>query len=205
MCKINQTKLIHISTDYVFNTSSAEPITELESKNPNGVYANSKSLGEDWVLSENPLSIIIRTSWLYSSFGHNFVKTMCKLAESGKTLKIVSDQIGSPTYAKDLGACILKLIDQTSQNTSLKPFGFYHFSNQGSCSWFEFAEEIFRYLNIDVHLNKLSTIDFGAKAWRPLYSCLECSKIQNELQIKIPNWKTSLHECLDLISGRVKL
>ncbi len=198
-CKLYQTKFIHISTDYVFNTDSRIPITENEKKNPIGVYATSKSLGEDSIIDENPESIIIRTSWLYSSFGHNFVKTMCKLAHTHKTIKVVSDQIGNPTYARNLAECILHMISWMSKNKKQNFAGFFHYSNSGSCSWHQLAAEIFKYLNADVHLIDISTKEYGAKAHRPLFSSLDCNKIEKTFGIDIPNWKESLHKCLELI------
>lgn len=201
ICQSSKTKLIHISTDYVFNHNSYIPIAENEMKNPKGVYAISKSAGEDEVMNENPNSIIIRTSWLYSSFGHNFVKTMHKLAAPGKSLNIVADQTGNPTYAKNLAECIIHMLYFIKKNPDLNISGYFHYCNSGSCSWYEFAEEIFKYLNIPVHLNKVSSAEYGARAWRPMFSSLDCSKIQNVFQINIPYWKTSLHQCLDMINN----
>jgi dTDP-4-dehydrorhamnose reductase len=201
ICRTSRLKLIHISTDYVFNSNSVTPIKETEAKCPLGNYAISKSQGEDNIMLANRDSIIIRTSWLYSSFGHNFVKTMYKLGSSGKNIRVVSDQTGSPTYAKDLADCIIQTILHLKTKSDHPLSGYFHYSNKGSCSWHEFASEIFRYLDMNVSLTKISTAEFGAKAHRPFYSCLDCSRIQNELQIQIPEWKSSLHECLELIKN----
>ncbi len=198
-CRNHQTKFIHLSTDYVFNSDSKVPLTEMARKNPIGVYATSKSIGEDELMIENPESIIIRTSWLYSSFGHNFVKTMCNLSRTHKTIKVVSDQTGNPTYAKNLAEAILLMISWMTSNENQNIRGYFHYSNLGSCTWYEFAQEIFNYIKADVNLINISTMEYGAKAHRPLFSSLDCSKIQNTFKINIPNWKLSLHECLDLI------
>ncbi len=199
LCKAIGTQLIHISTDYVFNSTTRKPILENEPKNPIGVYAVSKSKGEDGIMQSNPNSIIVRTSWLYSSFGHNFVKTMYKLSKSRKSLNIVADQVGNPTYAKNLAACLIHMMLQLKDQNHSNFSGYYHFCNQGNCSWYDFAAEIFKYLNIDIHLNQITTAEYGAKAWRPLYSSLDCTKIQHSFKFEIPHWKQSLHECLDLI------
>lgn len=196
-CNGLKTKVIQISSDYVFSTNNHKAIVETFPKNPIGVYAVSKSMAEDVIMKYNPQNIIIRTSWLYSSFGHNFVKTMIRLANLGKPIHVVNDQIGSPTYAADLAHVILKLI----QSPVNKIEGIYHYCNEGSCSWHEFALEIFSYLNLNVSLKAISTREFGAVAPRPAFSQLDCSKIMNQLQIEIPNWKTSLHKCLDKITN----
>jgi dTDP-4-dehydrorhamnose reductase len=198
-CRNSQTKFIHISTDYVFNADTNISLTEDVKKNPIGVYATSKSIGEDEAIHENSESIIIRTSWLYSSFGHNFVKTMYKLSQTHKAIKVVSDQTGNPTYAKNLAEGIIQMITWMSSHIDARISGVYHFSNLGSCTWYQFAQEIFNYIQADVNLINITTKEYGAKAHRPLYSSLDCSKIQKTFNIVIPNWKSSLHECLDLI------
>ncbi len=199
LCRDAGMRFIHYSTDYVFNSDECIPIRENTKKRPKGVYAESKSLGEDLIMSEYPDSMIIRTSWLYSSFGNNFVKTMIKLAKSKDSLNIVSDQTGNPTYARDLAMATLTIISSDSKRSAKNLGGFYHYCNTGSCTWFEFAQEIFHYLHISIQLNKLSTEAYGAKAWRPIYSSLDCRKIQQEFNLKIPDWKTSLHKCLETI------
>ncbi|MGB4970399.1 MAG: dTDP-4-dehydrorhamnose reductase [Saprospiraceae bacterium] len=200
ICKRNQTKFIFLSTDYVFNNSGNIPILEQQSKNPKGVYANSKSIAEDEILKINPDAIIIRTSWLYSSHGQNFVKSMLRLSETTSSLRIVNDQIGSPTYARDLAITILKMIHFEGEHPTNKLAGFYHYSNAGQCSWFEFATEIFSYLNIKIALHKITTSEFNAIAHRPPFSTLDCTKIKELLRLHIPPWKLSLHNCLDLLT-----
>jgi dTDP-4-dehydrorhamnose reductase len=197
LCLKLNTRLIQISTDYVFNLSIELPAIESTIKNPIGVYATSKSEAEDAILIANPNSLILRTSWLYSSYGHNFVKTMYKLGRQGRSLKIVCDQTGNPTYAKNLAECLIAMIQQITNGLDTK--GIFHYSNNGYCNWYEFAAEIFRYLNIDVPLSKITTAEYGAPAWRPHFSSLNCDKIQEVFHLKIPDWKNSLHECLDLL------
>ena len=192
-CNELNVKFIQISSDYVFSNTKHIPLAETFPKNPKGIYAISKSMAEDSIMNTSPHNIIIRTSWLYSTFGHNFVKTMILLAKSGKEIHVVNDQIGSPTYAADLARlivdCILSPVNKFE--------GIYHYSNEGMCSWFDFAAEIFNYLKIEASLKPISTQDFGALAPRPAFSQLDCSKIKNEMHCEIPNWKTSLHKCLD--------
>jgi len=198
-CKGLKTKIIQISSDYVFFNTIHKALIETFPKNPKGVYATTKSKAEDVIMNYNPKNIIIRTSWLYSSFGHNFVKTMVRLANLGKPIQVVDDQIGSPTYAADLAQVIIKLILTPAKNIE----GIYHYCNEGACSWYEFAYEIFSHLNLNVSLKAISTNEFGALAPRPAFSQLDCTKIKTELQIAIPNWKTSLHKCLDKITTAV--
>jgi len=198
-CKGLKTKIIQISSDYVFFNTIHKALIETFPKNPKGVYATTKSKAEDVIMNYNPKNIIIRTSWLYSSFGHNFVKTMVRLANLGKPIQVVDDQIGSPTYAADLAQVIINLILTPAKNIE----GIYHYCNEGACSWYEFAYEIFSHLNLNVSLKAISTNEFGALAPRPAFSQLDCTKIKTELQIAIPNWKTSLHKCLDKITTAV--
>lgn len=195
-CKGLKTKIIQISSDYVFSSNNHKAIAETFPKNPKGVYAISKSMSEDVIMKYNPQNIIIRTSWLYSSYGHNFVKTMIRLANTGKPIQVVNDQMGSPTYAADLAQVIIKFLKSSSYKTE----GIYHYCNEGSCTWYEFALEIFSHLNLNVPLKAISTSEYGALAPRPAFSQLDCSKIKNELHIDIPNWKSSLHKCLNTIT-----
>ncbi len=196
-CRAHDMLFIHFSTDYVFQQSESKLISEKDPKNPKGVYAQSKSDGEDAILDENPLSLIIRCSWLYSSHGHNFVKTMLRLGQSKPILKVVQDQKGSPTYAEDLSNAILEIIRfKLSKPNEFMP-GIYHYCNAGLCTWLEFAREIFTYCKMDVELHGISTSEYAAPAPRPPFSGLDCSKIKQTFQLDIPHWKESLHRCLD--------
>lgn len=189
-------QLIHISTDYVFNGSNTAPYLETDSTNPLNVYGASKLKGEESMLTINPKnSIIIRTSWVYSSYGNNFVKSMLKLSETRTELRIVADQFGTPTYAADLAKTMLKILPKI-QNSGVE---IYHYSNQGTCSWCEFAKEMFHQTKKEVKVLPISTDQYPTKAKRPLFSILDKSKIKNTFGIEIPHWKQSLTECLNKI------
>ncbi len=193
VAKMANAKLIHISTDYVFDGLTHTPYTENDPTNPQGVYGNTKLAGEEAIHEINPSnSIIIRTSWVYSSFGTNFVKTMLRLANDRDELGVIADQLGSPTYARDLASTILKIIPKLSnENVEI-----YHFSNIGACSWYDFAKAIFDIKNIDIKINALETWEYPTAAKRPFYSVLNKKKIRNQFQIEIPYWRDSLKECL---------
>jgi dTDP-4-dehydrorhamnose reductase len=194
-CEPVGAKFIHYSTDYVFDGSSKEPYTELDTPNPNSVYGASKLKGEEYILANQKVkSIILRTSWVYSSYGNNFVKTMIRLGGERDELGVVADQIGSPTYAKDLAEDTLRVLENDNYQWSLGDV--FHYSNNGSCSWYEFAEKIFEKTNISVKLNKLKTEDYPTKASRPKYSLLDKSKFENTFKIQIRDWRTSLIDML---------
>ena len=195
-CELVGAKLIHYSTDYVFDGSSKEPYSELDATNPNSVYGLSKLKGEEYILANKKVkSIILRTSWVYSSYGKNFVKTMIRLGSEKEELGIVADQIGCPTYAKDLAEDTLRVLDNDKYQWIQGDL--FHYSNNGSCSWFEFAQKIFKLANIDIQLNKLNTEDYPTKATRPKYSLLDKSKFQDTFNIHIRDWKISLLEMLN--------
>ena len=195
VCEQIGAKLIHYSTDYVFDGSSKEPYTELDTPNPNSVYGASKLKGEEYILANQKVkSIILRTSWVYSSYGNNFVKTMIRLGGERDELGVVSDQIGSPTYAKDLAEHTLRIIN--NDNYKWTQGDVFHYSNKGSCSWFEFARTIFELTNIAIELNQLKTEDYPTKARRPKYSLLDKSKFQRTFNIQIRDWKLSLIDLL---------
>ena len=194
-CERMDAKFIHYSTDYVFDGSSKEPYTELDTPNPNSVYGASKRKGEEYILKNNKVkSVILRTSWVYSSYGNNFVKTMIRLGSEKKELGIVSDQIGSPTYAKDLAKDTLNILN--NENYQWSRGDVFHYSNNGSCSWYEFADKIFEKTNTYVKLKKLKTEDYPTKARRPKYSLLDKSKFENTFNIQIRDWRTSLIDML---------
>lgn len=181
--------LIHISTDYVFDGTASEPYTEKSLTNPQSVYGRTKLAGEQAIKKTGCLAIVIRTAWLYSEFGHNFVKTMLRLAQEKGELKVVADQVGTPTYAADLAAAIVRII--ADENVADKT-GIYHFSNEGECSWFEFAREIVQQSGIEVAVEPLTTEQYPTKAKRPAYSVLDKTKIKREFGVEVPEWKEAL-------------
>ena len=192
-------KLIHISTDYVFNGTDSNPYKEDEPTCPNSIYGKSKLEGELAIKKSNADAIIIRTSWLYSSYGNNFVKTMMRLGEERTNLDVVFDQIGTPTYAHDLALTILKIVRLTKNDEIINKVKTYHFSNEGVCSWYDFAIKIMNIANIDCKINPIETKDYPTPATRPQYSVLNKSKIKKDFNIVIPFWKDSLRACIDKI------
>ena len=189
-------KIIHISTDYVFNGQAFQPYTEADSVEPTGVYGETKLEGEQQCLNENPDSIIIRTSWLYSSYGNNFVKTMMRLGAERDSLNVIFDQVGTPTYAGDLAGAILSIIETTEKEQGKFVPGIYHYSNEGVASWYDFAKAIFEITEIACTVNPILTKDYPTPAKRPHYSVLNKSKIKDTFDIKIPYWRDSLHLCI---------
>ena len=189
-------KLIHISTDFIFDSNKNIPIKENETPNPFCTYAKSKYQGEQYILNSSIDSIIIRSSWIYSEFGNNFLKNIMKISKKKKSISVVNDQIGSPTYANDLAVvCILfvkKYITITGQNI-------FNYSNLGECSWYDFAVEIKKNAKLNCNINPIKTEDFHSLAKRPKYSVLDKSKIKRELGIEIPFWKDSLKICINKI------
>jgi dTDP-4-dehydrorhamnose reductase len=192
----NNKKLIHVSTDYVFDGLSNISLSENSKTNPVNEYGSSKLKGEIACLKNDPNSIVIRTSWLYSSFGKNFVKTMIELMKKNKSVRVVNDQIGSPTYAYDLAKVILKII-VNNKNKS----GLFHYSNEGELSWFEFARSIKELYNLDCEIIGVSTDEFKTLAKRPKYSLLDKSKIKKTFNLEIPNYKQSLINCIEIIKN----
>lgn len=183
--------LLHISTDFVFDGNSRFPYTETDVTQPLNVYGKSKLLGENEIILICKKYFIIRTSWLYSKFKSNFVKTMISLSHKHDRINVVSDQIGTPTNAKDLALVILKIIQ-----TDFKNYGIYHYSNEGEASWYSFASEIFKVIKTQQQLVSIDSVDYPTEAPRPKYSKLDCKKIKTGLNIKILHWKTSLKEHL---------
>ncbi len=198
VCKQKTAGLVHYSTDYVFHQAGRlTPYVESDLLSPKGQYAISKMKAEEIISSVMTDYFIIRSSWIYSSFGHNFVKTMLRLAKKKIPIKVVDDQIGSPTYAADLAQWTMKLIamDNAKSNS-----GIYHFANQGNCSWFQFAQSIFELKGLEVDLTAIPTSEFNAAAPRPEYSVLDTSKIRTVVSDQIPLWRDSLKNCLSLIN-----
>jgi dTDP-4-dehydrorhamnose reductase len=186
-CRKYDITLVHISTDFVFDGGASQPYAEDSFTNPLGVYGTTKLKGEDAIVETLEEYFIFRTSWLYSEYGNNFLKTMLKFGVERDEISVVSDQIGSPTYAKDLAEVILKIIESRDTN-----YGLYNYSNEGVVSWYDFANEIFKISNSCIKLNKIETKDYPTPALRPKYSVLDISKIKKTLGIEIHNWKASL-------------
>lgn len=185
-------KLVHISTDYVFDGTNHKPYTETDIPNPQSVYGKTKLAGETAMQQINPAnSIIIRTSWVYSSYGNNFVKTMLRLGKERDELNVVADQIGTPTYAGDLAQAILTILPQL-KNTIVELF---HFSNEGVCSWYDFAKAIFEIKGLPTKVNPIGSSQYPTLAERPFYSVLNKGSIKETFQVEIPYWKNSLKEC----------
>jgi dTDP-4-dehydrorhamnose reductase len=185
-------KFIHISTDYVFDGKSYIPYTEDMPENPNSVYGKSKLEGEKIALNYHE-TIIIRTSWLYSSFGKNFAKTIHQLCNQREELNVVFDQVGTPTYARDLAFAIFKIIEQSEINNNFKA-GIYHYSNEGVCSWYDFARAIALKSYSKCKINPIETKDYPTPAQRPYYSVLNKNKIKSVYHIDIPHWQQSLDD-----------
>ncbi len=194
ICKNFNTILIHISTDYVFDGENNRPYKETDITNPISVYGLTKLQGEKEVMSNTNAYFIIRTSWLYSEYGSNFVKTILNLYHKKKELKIINDQIGTPTYAKDVAKILLDIIKLKNTN-----FGVYNLSNEGVASWYDFANAIFELKDIKIDIKPISTESYPALAKRPFYSVLDKGKIKNKLEVEIPYWRESLKKCLDKI------
>jgi len=192
-------KLIHISTDYVFDGTAYKPYNEVFQTNPKSVYGQTKLDGEKEMIKINPKnSIIIRTSWVYSSFGNNFVKTMLKLGRARENLGVIFDQVGTPTYARDLAKTILDIIP----NIINEKVEIYNYSNEGVLSWYDFAKEIMKMAKIDCNINPIETYQYPTPASRPHFSLLNKSKIKKEFDIEVPFWKDSLAECLRRLGER---
>lgn len=197
ICLENQTKLIHISTDYVYDGSSNIPLKEDGKLAPINVYGLSKLKGEELAFKNNPSTLIIRTSWVYSSFGNNFVKTMLRLFNDKEEINVINDQLGSPTYAAGLADVIMKVISKIEEGNSIN--GILNYCNSGVTNWYGFAEEIKILTNSKCKINPIPTSSYKTAAKRPLYSVLDTSKIQELLHLKIPNWKESLKKCIEMI------
>ncbi|KFL33544.1 MULTISPECIES: dTDP-4-dehydrorhamnose reductase [unclassified Sulfurospirillum] len=199
IAKAQNIKLIHISTDYVFDGTSHKPYLETDTTNPQSIYGKTKLSGENALLHVKlPNSVIIRTSWVYSSYGANFVKTMLRLGKEKESLGVIFDQVGTPTYAKDLAKAILEILPKIN-NTYTE---IYNYSNEGVCSWYDFAQEIMKIAKLTCKINPIETTQYPTPAKRPPYSLLNKSKIKNEYTIEIPYWKDSLEACLHKMGER---
>jgi dTDP-4-dehydrorhamnose reductase len=193
-------KFVHISTDYVFDGKHHKPYAETDGVNPLSVYGKTKLAGEN-ALKNCALknSIIIRTAWLYSEFGKNFLKTMLNLAETKKSLNVVSDQIGTPTYASDLAGVILNILPLVENDETQ----IYHYSNEGAASWYDFAWTIMKEANLSCEIKPINSSEYKTAAQRPFFSLLDKTKIKSEYSINIPHWKESLDKCLRKIGVKI--
>jgi dTDP-4-dehydrorhamnose reductase len=185
---------VHLSTDYIFDGKKGTSYSELDDPHPQSKYAHSKYIGEQAVNTANPRAAIIRTSWLYSEYAHNFVKTMIRLGKEKESLKVVNDQYGSPTYAGDLAEVILTLLPDLQ---AYKGVDTYNYSNEGVTNWAGFAEKIMEYADLDCKIIPVSTEEYGqSKASRPAYSLLDKTKIKEAYKLEIPEWQESLKKCI---------
>ena len=195
-CRTYDTRFIHISTDYVFDGTAREPYNENYSINPVNYYGLTKLKGEQAALRFQPGSIVIRTSWVYSFFGNNFVKTMLRLMKERNSLNVVNDQYGSPTYAADLADVIMKILVAANA-----PSGIYNYSNEGNISWFDFATAIRDIAGLQCHINPVDTAAYPTPAKRPAYSVLNKEKIVETFPLQIIPWQVSLEKCIKLLSA----
>jgi dTDP-4-dehydrorhamnose reductase len=193
-------KLIHISTDYVFDGNHSQPYKESDPVSPIGVYGQTKRAGELAVLNGSIDAIVIRTSWLYSVYGNNFVKTMLRLGNEKKSIQVVSDQKGTPTFAKDLAKTCLDILSDASSTKISKKGSLYHYSDEGVTSWYNFATAIMEIGNIDCKVIPIETKDYPTQARRPMYSVLDKSKIKSDFKVTIPHWRDSLTNCIKKIN-----
>lgn len=199
-CKKFGTQFIHISTDYVYHSETINrPYREDDMTNPQGVYAATKLEGDLIATQLLDNAIVLRTSWVYSSFGNNFVKTMIRLGEKLDNLRVIYDQIGTPTYARDLAYAILKIIEKIETKTVQNYGGIYHFSNEGVTSWYDFALAIFEEKEIEITVAPIETKDYPTPAKRPHFSVMNKEKIRSTFDLNIPHWKESLIDCLNLL------
>lgn len=191
-------QMIQISTDYVYHNEQNIPFKEGDSTSPKSVYASTKLAGDNYVQRAHPEAMILRTSWVYSTFGHNFVKTMRKLGAEREHLGIVFDQIGTPTYARDLAKAIVQIIDKVEKGEIQRQqmAGIFHYSNEGVTSWYDFALAIFEIDNIQCKVSPIESKDYPTAAKRPPFSVLNKKKIKDMFGLQIPHWRTSLSECL---------
>lgn len=194
----HNTKLIHISTDFVFDGIKSKPYVEDDIPAPPNIYGKSKLRGEEYCLRDNPQSIIIRTAWLHSPFGGNFVKTMQRLGSEREEIGVIYDQVGTPTYAHDLAHAILKIISHPDVG---KTHGIFHYSNEGVCSWYDFAVAVMDLSNLACKVKPLETIEYPTPAKRSHYSALNKKKIKLTFELSIPYWRHSLKKCIERINN----
>ncbi|MBL0742207.1 dTDP-4-dehydrorhamnose reductase [Chryseolinea lacunae] len=200
ICVEKKIRMIHISTDYVFDGEANQPINELAKPNPVSVYGKSKLDGENHVLSLLSNAYIIRTAWVYSTFGKNFVKSIRNLASQRETLGVVSDQIGTPTYAYDLASAILQIVAAVHEGRADEP-GIYHFTNEGVTSWYDFAYFLVQESKLNCKVQPISTAQYKTAAVRPKFSLLDKSKIKATFAVQIPHWSESLRICIEKLTN----
>jgi len=194
-----QIKLIHLSTDYVFDGTSKKPYIETDTPNPINTYGNTKLAGEQAIKEIMPVNaIIIRVSWLYSEYGNNFVNTMLRIGKERDDVRVISDQIGSPTYAVDVAKVLLHIVLSKKIKMNFNS-EIYHYSAKGLCSWYDFAKSIFEYKKLNCKVIPIKEREWSARAQRPKYSALDNHKIQRQFKVTAPFWLDSLHACLDII------
>jgi len=204
IAKQKNIKFIHISTDYVFNGKQYRPYIETDIVEPRGVYGQTKFSGEQAIqktLTKNAL--ILRTSWVYSEYGNNFVKTMLKLGQKCDSLSVIFDQVGSPTSARDLARAIMSIVQSQSFLQINFATSMVHYSNEGVCSWYDFAKTIFELASIKCNVNAIETKDYPTPVKRPHYSVLNKAKIKQTYNVAIPYWKDSLRRCVTALQGKV--
>ncbi len=203
-CRKSGIPMIHFSTDYVYHSKNNAPFKETDKTSPKSVYAKTKLKGEKAAQKANPDTMIIRTSWVYSSFGHNFVKTMLRLGEERDALGIVFDQIGSPTYARDLADAVLSILNKVERGQLDVNFlrGIYHYSNEGVCSWYDFAQAIFEMEGIECNVKPIESIEYPTPAPRPPFSVLNKNKFKNVFGMEISHWRDSLIKCLQSMTEK---
>jgi len=195
-------KLIHISTDYVFDGKNYQPYTEGDSTIPQNVYGSTKLAGERAIQEVMTTdATILRTSWLYSEFSNNFVKTMLKLCSDNKEIKVISDQIGTPTYASDLAKAVIEIIDSSYLKAKEQKTQIFHYSNEGVCSWYDFAENIFNIDNVTCKVVPIEGSEWKMPAKRPYYTVLNKNKFKTTFGVEIPYWRDSLYVCLKQINS----
>ena len=200
IAKEQKAKLIHISTDYVFDGTGSKPYKETDKTNPINVYGKTKLAGEKALQEIMPTNaMIIRTSWVYSEYGNNFVKTMLRLGKQRNEINVVSDQIGSPTYATDFAKAILKIIDNRDYQDKDKATEIYHHSNKGEISWYDFTKEIFKLAKIDCKVSPITTEQYPTPAKRPRNTLMSKDKIIEEFSLEILDWKKSLETCITIL------
>jgi dTDP-4-dehydrorhamnose reductase len=195
LCKEHGAALVHISTDFVFEGMTPKLLDENDPAEPISVYGLTKLEGEQAITAAMDEFFILRTSWLYSEYGNNFVKTMLKLGADRDELKVIADQVGTPTYAIDLAKAILQIIESGN-----KAYGIYHFSNEGAISWYDFAQAIFELSNTQVKVFPIPTSEYPTKATRPAFSVMNKAKIKTAFQMEIPYWRKSLETCINELS-----
>jgi len=193
-CQKADATLVHVSTDYVYDGCACKPYSEDHDTSPASVYGRSKLAGEKAALATSK-SVVIRTSWLYSSFGNNFLKTMLRFGKEREMLNVVFDQVGTPTYAADLAQVIMKVVKAAEQNDLTT--GIFNYSNEGVCSWYDFAHEIMQQTGLKCKVRPIETKDYPTPATRPHYSVLNKTRIKMAYGLEIPHWKDSLSQCLE--------